>query len=375
MALAVSRDRSAILIPEDGMVRLRRRQGTNVVSLEIRTDARPTTAAFSLDSKRVAIGTVAGGVRVISVDRPDAEVGQWNFTNSVERVEFSPGGGRVLVRLGGAYARIIDLTTGRVTRNAGRKHPVTAASLSPDGNDVLVATSDGHADVWSLFRNTRRFEVAGDPGITAVAWAPTGGVVATASLGGRVRIWTVHGRRLVSPCLAHGAAVEHIIFLPGGRRILTIDATRIVRVWLLPSDWTEAAREAEDDDIAESARETLRPDRIPLAVEGSTGGIRWVGNVLDDGRVRIRTEGGVSLWTSESFRAPVQGLAVVGSRIQVQLAGGGSHEIEVSPDLRPIKALTEWAEVHSARRLDGDGSTRLLPAERLIQRWTGSASR
>lgn len=375
VALAVSRDRSAILVPEEGMLRLRRRQGTNVVSLDIRTDARATTAAFSVDSRRVAIGTAAGGVRVMSVDHPDVEVGQWNFTNAVERVDFSPGGGRVLVRLGGAYARIIDLTTGRVTRNAGRKHPVTAAALSPDGNDVLVATSDGHADIWSLFRNTRRFEVAGDPGITAVAWAPTGGVVATASLGGRVRIWTVHGRRLVSPCLAHGAAVEHIVFLPGGRRILTIDATRIARVWLLPGDWTESAREAEDDDIAESARETLRQDRIPLSVQGTAGGVPWIGSVLDDGRVRIRTEGGVPLWTSESFRAPVKGLAVVGSRIQVQLAGGGSHEIEVSPDLRPIEALNEWAEVLSARRLDGDGSTRLVSPERLIERWTRSASR
>jgi hypothetical protein len=71
----------------------------------------------------------------------------------------------------------------------------------------------------------------------------------------------------------------------------------------------------------------------------------------------------------------VKGLAVVGSRIQVQLAGGGSHEIEVSPDLRPIEALNEWAEVLSARRLDGDGSTRLVSPERLIERWTRSASR
>lgn len=228
--------------------------------------------------------------------------------------------------------------------------------------------------MWSLFRTTRRFEVAGDPGITAVAWAPTGGVVATASLGGRVRIWTVHGRRLISPCLAHGTSVEHIVFLPGGRRILTIDASRIARVWSLPADWMEAAKEAEDDDVVESARETLRQDRIPLSVEGTTGGIPWIGSVLEDGRVRIRTEDGLPVWTSESFRAPVQGLAVVGSRIPVQLAGGGSHEIEVQPDLRPIEVLNEWAEVLSARRLDGNGGTRLLPAEQLIQRWTGSAS-
>ncbi len=375
VALAVSRDRSAILVPEDGGLRLRRRQGTNVVSMAIPMDARPTTAAFSWDARRVVIGTDAGGVRVLSVDGAEAAVGQWSFTNAVERVEFSPAGGRVLVRLGGAYARVIDLATGRVTRNAGRNHPVTAAALSPDGNDVLVATSDGHADVWSLFRSTRRFEVVGDPGITAVAWAPMGGVVATASMGGRVRIWTVQGRRLVSPFLAHGAAVEHIVFLPDGRRILTIDATRIARVWLLPADWREAAREAADDDVAESARETLRPDRVPLEVEGTTGGVTWIGSVLEDGRVRTRTKSGVTLWTSAPFRAPVQGLAVVGSTIRVELAGGGSHEIEVKSELRPIEALIGWGEVLSARRLKADGDTRPLAVEQLIERWTEGASR
>lgn len=369
LALAVAHDRSALAVPESGRVRLRWRQGTNVLAADVPLDARATAGRFSADAKRFAVGTERGEVVVHRVQEPPVEIGRWTFTNAIDHIRFSTDGNKLLVRMGGAYARVLDLGTGRVTRNVGRKHPVTAAVLSPDGTDVLVATSDGQADIWSLFRNVRRFEVSGEPGVTAAAWAPGGDVVATAVRGGRVRIWTALGRRMVSPALSHPTAVEEIHFLPDGVRVVTIDSARMVRIWRLPTPWIQVSREAVDDDIADSARETLRADALPIELHGESNGVSWTADVLEEGRVRLRTREGIVLWISETFRAPIRALSAEGDRLKIELAGGGSHSVRVVREDRATEELERWATMVSGWRLGADAEREALRAEELLETW------
>lgn len=369
LALAVAHDQSALAVPESARVRLRWRRGTNVLAAEVPLDARATAGRFSTDTKRFAVGTERGEVIVHRVQEPPVEIGRWTFTNAIDQIRFSTDGNKLLVRMGGAYARVLDLATGRVTRNVGRKHPVTAAVLSPDGADVLVATSDGQADIWSLFRNIRRFEVSGEPGVTAAAWAPGGDVVATAVRGGRVRIWTALGRRMVSPALSHPVAVEQIHFLPDGVRVLTIDSARMVRIWRLPTPWGEVSREALDDDIADSARETLRSGASAVEVRGDSGNVAWIADVLEEGRVRVRTREGIVLWISETFRAPVRGLSAEGDLVKIELAGGGSHRVRVVAETRTLEDLDRWATMISGWRLGADAEREAVRAEQLLEAW------
>lgn len=367
LAIAVSEGHEALAMAEGKGVRVRWRGTNGVESAYLELAGVPTAAAFSRDGRLVAAGTGEGELKVVRLDPGLPRAGAWQFTNEVRQLRFGRDNSLVMVRLDEAFLRVADLGTGRLTRNVGRFHPITDAALAPDGEDVLLASADGHMDVWSLFRSTRRFEVTGAPGIVSVAWSPNSGVVATGERTGRVRVWTVQGRRLVSHALSHGAPVWKILFIPDGRRIVTLDGMGVARVWRLPVTWRAVEAEGRDEDLGTMVRATSLSTNRPSEASGAIDGVGWVATADESGRVRIRTTRGRLLWSSPVYRAPVQALRLEGETLRVELAGGGRDEVRLGMEMRPLGVLESWSRLVSGRRVAADGSLRVLTWEEIHQ--------
>lgn len=112
---------------------------------------------------------------------------------------------------------------------AGHRGAVRAVALSADGR-VLVSGGQREVRVWDFPAGTRRavFELPGE--VTAVAVSADGQRVAAAAADGTVQISDADGREPMR-LRADRKGAQSLLFLAGGKSLLTGGGDRVLRLW------------------------------------------------------------------------------------------------------------------------------------------------
>lgn len=200
-----------------------------------------TAAAFSHDGRQLATGygdtfvslwdTTSGAL----LGQPLMQGFEITSVSVIRTLEFSPDGGRLLLRsLGTAW--LWDVGTG-LSRSRVLKHqePVTYAEFSRDGQRIATAmdeqvtsgirgrsTRGNSAQVWDV----RSGQPIGTPlqhtrGVTTAVFSPDGSRVLTASRDRSARLWSAQTGEPIGLPMLHRRAVLSAGFAENGRRLWT----------------------------------------------------------------------------------------------------------------------------------------------------------
>src|SRR5262249_46234179 len=157
----------------------------------------------------------------------------------VNRVAFSPGGGR-LASLSHGKVLVWDAATGERLGSLGPDGDPNRYGLaySPDGRLLAVTTEEPAVGLWDVATG---HEVRSFRGHTAlvknVAFSPDGRLVASGagdlvrSDPGEVKVWEADGGREVYQLRGHTDPIYGVTFSPDGRRLVSASEDQTVKVW------------------------------------------------------------------------------------------------------------------------------------------------
>lgn len=199
--------------------------------------ATPTAVSYSPDGTLLAIGEVAGEVRVISsqtkdvIWRAEADPSSY-FTNTVWAVSFSPDG-TVLAAADYGTITLWDSSTGERIRSWDAEHygQIFSLAWSPDGA-VLASGAEGDGLKLSdaaTGHELRTLEGHTD-GVKSVAFSPDGKLLASGSDDMTVRLWDVETGTPVAT-LEHADRIRSVAFSPDGRVVASACYDGTVALW------------------------------------------------------------------------------------------------------------------------------------------------
>jgi len=188
---------------------------------------------FSPDGQRILTAHEDGTVQLWDPRSGQRTGPPLRHPQSVNWAAFSPDSRRLVTTGGDGTVRLWDAASGQPAAPP-IAHPghVVRAVISPDGRRLLVGGDDGTARIWDpvsgqpLTAPMRHAEGVGDLG-----FSPDGRRVVTASEDGTARVWDAATGAAVAPPLRHGAAVVRASFSPDGRRVLTASHDGTARIW------------------------------------------------------------------------------------------------------------------------------------------------
>ncbi len=189
---------------------------------------------FSPDGRCMAIGTGKGGWIWDAATGDD--IGQFQITEDVRQLTFSPEGQRLVATTSpDGSVRIFDVGSGSLlTGPMLHDDKATYAEFSPDGERIITASRGRTARIW----NARSGQMIAKPIMHAdvmgakhsVQFSPDGKRVVTAA-GKSVQVWDAQTGEPLSPQLEHRGRVNSVRFSPDGRRLVTAIFGDDSRVW------------------------------------------------------------------------------------------------------------------------------------------------
>ena len=191
-------------------------------------------AAFAPDNRTVVTTSADRSARLwntrvdrslLTLGNQSKEVSDFDHTNDVYSVEFSPDGRTILTGHDDGYARLWDAASGRLRSTLKASGPVYRAGFSPDGSRVMVA-SETSVLLWDV-KTTRLVATlrgTGRPDLgrrQPTDFSPKGDRLATIDKDNWM-IWDTRSGQL----LRHGSVHEprSVALSPGGRQIALVNA-------------------------------------------------------------------------------------------------------------------------------------------------------
>lgn len=202
----------------------------------------------------------------------------------------------------GNQLRWHDAATGREEDVGSPGEPILAVSPSPAG-DALAVTRDDRLEVWDLAPLRLRWQRLGDVGYAAAAWASDGRRLVTERYEGSpaLTVWSAADGTDELTFRGGQRRATQLVLHPDDRRLLSLDADGVLRLWDLNSGrelvrgevGPHGVRIARDGRgaVGSSAFQTLArlefaplETCVPLTLEPGRGSIWRYADASDDGR-------------------------------------------------------------------------------------------
>jgi WD40 repeat protein len=200
------------------------RTGAQVLALEHQGPV--TAVAFSPNGQLIASGSadgtarlwsVVGGLEVASFAHEPGARGK-----TVQHVEFSSDGSRLLTVGGNRFVRVFDVARRTELFALNNVALVNTARFSHDGNLIATAGAIEAVRLWNA-RTGALISVLDLTGrVSDLAFSPDDALLATAGSNDTVgRIFNLAQESPVGTISAHRSGVESIVFTPDGRSVIT----------------------------------------------------------------------------------------------------------------------------------------------------------
>ena len=152
------------------------------------------------------------------------DAGSCELLHTIERigetpatVVASPNGAAGCIRLGGRFARILEVADGQIIARLEHPGEITSLAFSDNATRVVTGGRDRLARIWRARTGAALRELAGHQGqVLDVAIGPGGTEVATASTDGTARIWEAATGALRALLFGHTNYVRSVAFSPDG---------------------------------------------------------------------------------------------------------------------------------------------------------------
>lgn len=239
-------------------------------SLPIEMGSPVRVISFSPQSKWLAIGTEAGGIKVTAIDPDDTRSFDFQTEGSVIGLAFSPNEQRVVIvgSKSGLVIRDVEKGTAALETTLP-KSPVTAFAASSDGRFAAIGCEDGSGQLIEIgttlvtpFKQAKR--------INALCFSRDGERLASASADRTARVWKSATGQPLGPAITHKGDVLTVDFSYDSRYVLSAGADKIAKL----SD-------------AMNSRPVLKPmncGAVVQKVKVSPDGSRFLA-MLDDGSI------------------------------------------------------------------------------------------
>lgn len=254
-------DAQAVTTCRDGFVRVWNLASPESPIATLKLDGEPRSISISADGKRAVAAAerpnslsviqleglepaASGEVTALAAERTVSLESQRQLGAAV----FAPGFGndRVVV-LGGAEARLLDVTTGNVEKTFSPLGVVASANFSTNGKWIVTASWDRTARIWDAQTGTDLRKLSGPNGhqgdVRTAVFSPDAEsrFVLTSGEDGRVIVWERESGEVRMTIEGHEAAATDAVFSADGKWILTASEDRTARIWDATSLWEEDA--------------------------------------------------------------------------------------------------------------------------------------
>ncbi|MET0207300.1 MAG: WD40 repeat domain-containing protein, partial [Thermoleophilaceae bacterium] len=243
----------------------------------------------------------------------------------------SPDGRLVALGSGAGGVRLLDSGSGRVRRLRGRHEAsVEVVSFTPDGRTLLSSGADGKLIAWDVGRGELREVFSGhsDGNYAHLAVTSDSRTLYSAGPDGRVIEWDLAGdRRLIQPFEA-------------GRPFATADGNQYPVELALSPDGRTLARTHDDGTVELIDTRTLRRRGLVRALRGFARAVDF----SPDGRLlAVSGEGGqVTLWDARTLRSAGPELRGLRTTSEALAFSPDSERLAVAELGRPNKEVTEF---------------------------------
>ena len=154
-------------------------------------------------------------------------------TKSVNYVQFSPDGKKIVTASNDKTAKIWDVVTGSILADlSGHDGTVITAQFSPDGKKIVTASNDKTVKIWDAFTGKLLIDLRGHGDIVKSAqFSPDGKNVVTASFDKTAKIWDAATGKLLLELKGHYGELNTAQFSPDGKKIVTSSVDKTAKVW------------------------------------------------------------------------------------------------------------------------------------------------
>lgn len=299
-------DAQAVTTCRDGLVRVWNLASPGSPIATLKVEGEPRAVSISDDGKRaVASAERPNSLSVIRLEGLAAAANGEPVSLAAEKTVsletqrqlgaavFTPGvGSNRVVVLGGAEARLLDMTTGTVEKTFSPLGVVASASFSTNGKWIVTASWDRTARIWDAATGTDIRKLNGPDGhqgdVRTAVFSPDAEsrFVLTSGEDGRVIVWNRETGKVRMTIDGHEAAATDAVFSADGKWILTASEDRTARVWDATSLWN-------GDDPAKAVEK--------LVLSGHTGAVLSASFSADASEIVTTSEDGSAIvWETAS---------------------------------------------------------------------------
>jgi WD40 repeat protein len=237
-------------------------------------------AVFSPDSRHIVTACDDDSIpRVWNATSGELLITLKGHTSNVRNAEFSLDGQRIVTASDDGTARVWSATSGELLASLQGDGTIWRAIFSPDGQRVLTASLEHTARVWNpttgkLLFTTMRIQNgyptwSGYDPVQHAVFSPDGKFILTAGDGNTARVWNAVNGDLLATLQDDTSDITDAVFSPNGDRILTVDSAGKSQMWSVNSPQLLAVLHV-DTAVVETA--TFSPDgqRIVTASRDGT---------------------------------------------------------------------------------------------------------